>query len=184
MSGRATWTVSALATFAALAVPAVAGAKVSCEYRGERIDADRVSGLPSEPVAGRTYAVTLASRGMTVIDSSPNLTVLDCAGPGPEPADLDGFRLAQTGAPGKYTADVSFPGPGRRTVSVTGLRPAHIDLGAYQVRAAITAAHPQADIGRPSATGPPLWPLAVLVGLLSVGAGALAWRRARSPAAR
>lgn len=177
--------VAALVSVTVIVVPGSAVAKTTCQHRGLPGAEGGFTGLPTEPGAGETYTVTIATGrpparregpGIVLLERGhrmpPKVTILDCSGrdDGLRPGDVEEFPATPTGELGEYTADVRFPSVGKWAMSVYGLRPAYRDLGMHRVlpRVAAVARIDSAAALPPKAS----WPLvAGAAALLSLAAG-------------
>lgn len=160
----------------AVAFPAGAEAKMSCEQRveGERLE---LEGLPAGPEVGRTYEVTATLSGQRAINPQALVLAVRCASGGREPAnthpgrmDFAEFRGSANGE-GIYAFDVRFRRVGRWLVGAVDVSGQFHYVGFYDVRLAAPA----------TAGAQPPWPILIGAGGLaaSTGMALAAWRRRR-----
>lgn len=166
---------------ALLALPASTPAKISCQERGPRGSAVEVSGLPTEPVAGRTYAVTFQVGTEDAIHRRPRLAVMHC---GRSEARLDANELfrwipASIREGGRYGLDLRFTAPGRWALSVFDRSGQLHDAGLHHV---LPAGSDTTGRGGPFAAPAGVW--AGAAAALGVGGGAIAFARRRGRAER
>jgi hypothetical protein len=117
---------------ALLAFPAAAGAKFTCEERGQRPQGFVLRGLPAAPVAERAYPLTVTLlRRRNGVNPTPYLGAERCGAGG-----LGGaggwFRRA---AGDRYVLSLSFSGPGRWALSFMDRGGTFYDLGVRRVEA-------------------------------------------------
>lgn len=171
-----------LTLLVALLLAAEAGAKVTCEQRGEHREDVQVAGLPVEPVAGESYELTVTSETADATDRAPRLMVMRCDAAGPE-----GFgpwtRADATGDPEVFEVAVRFPEPGRYGISVIDNGLFH-DAGLHRVVPIEAATDDAGSVVTGGPSGPVLIGAAVALVASVAGVSLAARRRASSAASR
>jgi hypothetical protein len=126
---RKAMTILAVAAFLAAMMPsALAGSMAVTAF----------DSLPDEFEAGRTYTLdyTILQHGVTPVDGANSVVIFTSVGSGERVI----FEATATGAPGRYTVDVTVPGEGAWEMQVTqGPFEAH-DFGVLDVSPAVAGA--------------------------------------------
>jgi hypothetical protein len=180
---------------AVLAFPAGTSAKFTCEQRGARPDGIVIRGLPAEPIAGRTYELTVTLPTAGAVNASPYLGAQYCGDRRPRGrlAGAGGrFQRVESGEPGLFALRLRIPEPGRWALSFMDLGGTFHDFGLRAVRHA-TGAEPRDRVSGKRLGGVSAEPagserasvwLAVALGVLAAAAGlALAGRTKRGKGA-
>jgi hypothetical protein len=119
---------------AALLLPALAEAKVTCAEPQRPAGAVPLRGLPYGPVAGREYRLTAVLRPDEGVNPAPHLAAEYC-GAGSEPVPGAGGWFRARGD-GEYTLVLRFDRPGPWVLSFMDRRGVFHPLGFRQVRPA------------------------------------------------
>lgn len=137
----------------ALLLPAVAGAKFTCQDRGAPLQGIVLRGLPAQPVARHTYTLTVTRPPLHNANPTPYLGTTYCGNPTRhktgEPT-AGWFQHIRGNPRGVYSLDVRFPHPGPWAVSYMDLDGTFHDAGLHQVEPAPHRTTPAAAT-RPSA---------------------------------
>jgi hypothetical protein len=132
------WLLALLASaFSAAALPSDARAKFTCEERGQEPNGIELRGLPSSPIAGRSYTLTVTLADAQGPNPSPYLGGQYCGEAiDPERAPgIDGrFRRAGGDASGVFKLNLRFSRPGPWALSFMGLDGSFYDFGLREVR--------------------------------------------------
>lgn len=171
---------AAVAILALLPLAADAGAKVTCEQRGEHREDIELGGLPARPVAGASYELTITTKDVDASSKAPRLMVMNCDAMGPNEHGLAPWTRADaTSDAGIFQLDVRFPEPGTYAMSVIENGLFH-DAGLHRVVAADPATDEAASASTREPSGPVLIGSAVALVIGVAGAGVAARRRARA----
>lgn len=138
MSPCARSSVALLTTWAVVvAAPAPAGAKFTCQQRGARPDGIELRGLPAQPIARRTYNLTVTRPTVEGGNATPYLGIGYCGKPilqqAPEPTG-GWFRPARGKSRGAFTVELRFAHPGRWAVSFMDLDGTFHDFGLLRIK--------------------------------------------------